>query len=106
MNKHRCYVAKNRNGLYYFHTDACGNTLGTTVFSSAVVFDFKLDSNSALETMQYLANQVESAKWTFHPVTIGEAVDLAMIVDENLMEIRSTVLDRLSPIERKALGFG
>lgn len=106
MNKHQYYVAKNRNGLYYFHTDACGNTLGTTVFSSAVVFDFNHDSNSALETMQYLANQVESAKWTFHPVTIGEAVDLAMIVDENLMEIRSTVLDRLSPIERKALGFG
>lgn len=104
MNKHQCYVAKNRNGLYYFHTDACGNTLGTTVFSSAVVFDFNLDSNSALETMQYLANH-ESAKWTFHPVTIGEAVDLAMIVDENLTEIRSTVLDRLSPIEKKALGF-
>ena len=104
MNKHQYYVAKNRNGLYYFHTDACGNTLGTTVFSSAVVFDFNLDPNGALETMQYLANH-ESAKWTFHPVTIGEAVDLAMIVDENLMEIRSTVLDRLSPVEKKALGF-
>lgn len=105
MDKNQYFVAKDPSGLYYYYTDRDGRDYSTSFISTVNVFDLDLQRKESMKTMERLTKD-KTKKWTFHRLSIGEAIEFETIVDSNLPTIRAEVLNNLSPIERKALGFG